>query len=98
MRAFLALPRHHRARQRRLAGQLAIDLRLPLDASRARPERQHVHLDPQLIARRHRPAKLGPLNPREHHQLCIAIFNLGIMMMPPACAIASTTSTPGMMG
>jgi hypothetical protein len=67
MRFPLALPRHDCAHQRRLAGQLAIHGCTSLDFSCPRPERQYVDFDPQLIARRHRPAKFSPLNSRENY-------------------------------
>ena len=71
---------------------------LALHAAGAGPEGQHVHLDAQLVAGRYRAAELGPLNAGKDHQLLSRSGISAIMMMPPAWAMASTTSTPGMMG
>jgi len=43
-------------------------------------------------------AKLGPLDACKDGQLLLAIGSSISMMMAPAWAIASITSTPGMMG
>ena len=48
-----------------------------LDAPRAGPERQHVHLDADLIAGRDRPAELGALDAGKDHQLFVAVGHLG---------------------
>ena len=40
-----------------------------LNASHARAEDEHIHLNPQLVAWRNRPAKLGLLNAGEDNQL-----------------------------
>ena len=69
----IAVPRHHRAGERGLAGQLAVDVGLALNAAGAGAEGEHVHLDAQLIAGRHRTAKLGALDAGEDDQLLVAV-------------------------
>ena len=58
----------------------------------------HFDLDAQLVAGHDRTSETRPLDPREHHQLLIAVFHFGQQQAPPACAIASTIRTPGMIG
>ena len=72
----LAHPRHNRAGQRGLAGQLAFHKGVGFHASQAALERQHVHLDAQLISGHHRAAELGLLNARKDRQLLLAVRNL----------------------
>ncbi len=72
-----AVLRDDLAGQRGLAGQLAVHIGLGLHAAQAALERQHFHLDAQLVAGRHRAAELGPLDAGEDHQLLVAVGNLG---------------------
>jgi hypothetical protein len=75
--AALAFARDHLAGERGFAGQLALDRGAAGDAPGARTERQHIHLDAQLVSRRDRPAEFGPLDAGENHQLFFPVGDLG---------------------
>ena len=65
----------------------------PASSPRGAPPVHHRHLDPQLVAGHHRPAKLSVLNAGEHHQLVIAVTGTrsAAARRPPAQSLRRST-------
>ena len=62
------------AGERGFAGEFAVDKSAACHAAGAGAERQHVHLDAQLVTRRDGTTELGAFNPGEHHQLGMPVL------------------------
>ena len=61
----------------RLLAHISVALHLRRSHARHRAPALHFDFQPQLIARAHRPAKLGALDSGKHHDFVAAVFDFG---------------------
>ena len=90
---------HHRRGEHRLGGELAVHQDLARQLAVGAAQAQHLDLVADLVAGHHRPAELRLLDRGEEEQLALAVAACRCSSSrPPACAIPSISSTPGITG